>query len=296
MTNSAGAGLPQPDTILDLVVDHIDEVLPSSVFCAGFEDGAWRSEDLSADLIGWAADWILPTEELKGYNHASGVALLGKALSRVYKTIDYENRGEIGEILLHMILRRFFGSAKLISRIYFKDSANDTVKGFDCAHIIESDDGLELWLGESKLYKESYGAASAIYDELKLHLSRDYLKYEFAAITDKVPDDFPRRQEVLDLLSRRTSLDQTFQSVVVPIFISYDSDAAGNHRESTEAYFAALREEVLGNWESMKRRYEKWTLPRKIRAHVFFFPMDTKADLTRSFDERLKAWQTVTKI
>ena len=78
-----------PETILELVVEHTDELLPTSVFCAGFEDGAWRSEDLSYDLIAWAADWILPPEELSGYNHANGVALLGKALSRVYKTIDY---------------------------------------------------------------------------------------------------------------------------------------------------------------------------------------------------------------
>lgn len=289
---------PLPETILELVVDHADELLPSATFCAGFEDGSWRSSDLSGDLISWAADWILPSQELEGYNHANGAALLGKALSRVYATIDYERRGEIGELLLHMILRTFYKSSRLISRIYFKDAANDTVKGFDCAHIVEQGDNgqLELWLGESKLYQDGYGAATAIYDELKIHLDRDYLRYEFAAITDKIPEDFPQREKIIALLSRKTSLDQTFESVVVPIFISYNSEAAGRHKESTEDYIADLTDEVMGNWESMRKRYAKWTLPRKIRAHVFYFPMDTKADLTTAFDERLKAWQTLTKI
>lgn len=289
--------LPLPETILELVIDHADELLPSATFCAGFEDGAWRSSDLSGDLISWAADWILPAQELEGYNHATGTALLGKALSRVYKTIDYEKRGEIGELLLHIILRTFYGSSRLISRIYFKDAANDTVKGFDCAHIVDtgSNGELELWLGESKLYRDSYGAATAIYDELKIHLSRDYLRYEFAAITDKIPSDYPRREQIISLLSRKTSLDQTFKSVVVPIFISYDSVAASNHREGSEDYLADLKNEVMSNWDSLRSRYEKWTLPRQIRAHVFFFPMNTKADLTSAFDGRLKAWQALTK-
>lgn len=289
--------LPIPETILELVVDHTDNLLPSATFCAGFEDGRWRSDDLSLDLINWAADWILPTQELEGYNHATGTALLGKALSRVYSTIDFERRGEIGELLLHMILRKFYGSSRLISRIYFKDAANDTVKGFDCAHIVDTGTSgeLELWLGESKLYKDSYGAASAIYDELKLHLSRDYLRYEFAAITDKIPDDYPHRDKITALLSRTTSLDKTFKSVVVPIFISYDSEAAGKHRESTDEYLTDLRAEVMANWKSIRDRYENWTLPRQIRAHVFFFPMDTKTQLTSAFDGRLKAWQALTK-
>lgn len=287
-----------PETVLELVVERADELLPTSVFCAGFEDGAWRSEDLSFDLVAWAADWILPAEELSGYNHANGVALLGKALSRVYKTIDYEKRGEIGELLLHIILRKFFLSSRLISRIYFKDAANDTVKGFDCAHVVESSDGaeIELWLGESKLYQDSYSAATAIYDELKLHLSRDYLKYEFAAISDKIPQDYPQREKLIKLLSRETSLDQTFKSVVVPIFISYDSDAAGAHLENTEAYLADLQAEVQSHWDSLSGRYSKWTLPRKIRAHVIYFPMSTKSALTSEFDGRLKAWQSTTKI
>ncbi|OFS27100.1 DUF1837 domain-containing protein [Brevibacterium sp. HMSC07C04] len=287
-----------PATVLELVVEHADKLLPASVFCAGFEDGAWRSEDLSFDLVAWAADWILPAKELSGYNHANGVALLGKALSRVYKTIDYEKRGEIGELLLHIILRKFFLSSRLISRIYFKDAANDTVKGFDCAHVVESSDGadIELWLGESKLYEDSYNAATAIHDELKLHLSRDYLKYEFAAISDKIPQDYPQREKLIKLLSRETSLDQTFKSVVVPIFISYDSDAAGEHLENTEAYIADLQAEVQSHWGSLSRRYSKWKLPRKIRAHVIYFPMSTKSALTSAFDRRLKGWQSTTKI
>ena len=33
-----------------------------------------------------------------------------------------------------------------ISKVFFKDSPNDTVKGFDAVHVVESLDGLELWL------------------------------------------------------------------------------------------------------------------------------------------------------
>ena len=72
------------------------------------------------------------------------------------------------------------------SEIFYKDAPNDTVKGFDAVHVVEASDGLELWLGEVKLYKDIVSAVRDVENELKQHTTISYLRSEFAAIWRKV--------------------------------------------------------------------------------------------------------------
>jgi len=54
-----------------------------------------------------------------------------EAARLVYTTDNYQKRGEIGEIVLHLLLRDFCKSIPLISKVYFKDSPNVTVHVLD---------------------------------------------------------------------------------------------------------------------------------------------------------------------
>lgn len=286
-----------PPTILNMVVQEFDDAIPLLGVCAGHEDSRWRYRALSNDLIEWAMDWILPHDELDTISRTNAFRLMGKALSRIYKTADTELRGEIGELLLHIILRKFLNSERAISRIYFKDAANDTVKGFDAAHIVEvptadgSDGGLELWLGESKFFKNSSQAIGAVLDELELHLDTQYLRSEFAAISDKIESGWKHADRVKALLRQEVSLDQVFERVVIPVFITFNSDVTGRHTRSNEAYIDEVSAQMRQEWEAFRRRFEKRTMPREVKIQLILLPMATKKDLLDAFDERLKAWQ-----
>lgn len=266
----------------------------------GYEDGRWRHDALTFDLIAWATDWILTPQELQGFGQANSVVLLQKALSRIYSSEKFERRGEIGELLLHIILRRFMNSEKVISRLYFKDAANDTVKGFDAVHVVERSDSqgefLELWLGESKFYKDSGQAVKAVIEELREHLKANYLRSEFAAISDKVPAGWKHEATIRALLDRTKSLDKVFKRVVVPVFITFNSAVSARHFETTDAYLAEIREELLGEWDDFKEEFSGTELPREVRVHLILLPMSSKADLIEAFDGRLKAWQRVLKV
>lgn len=191
-----------PPTVLNVIVQEFDDAISLLGVCAGHEDAKWRYRALSEDLLSWAMDWILPHDELSGLTHANAWRLMAKAMSRIYKTADMKLRGEIGELLLHIILRRFLNSQRAISRIYFKDAANDTVKGFDACHVVSvpgldgADDELELWLGESKFFKSSSQAIGAVLEELELHLDSQYLRSEFAAISDKIESGWEHADKV----------------------------------------------------------------------------------------------------
>lgn len=104
--------------------------------CAGYELGKWREKQLAEYLIEWLPEFCLKYTEIKSLGSNNAVRLLKKAASNVYATKKFKNRGEIGEIILHAIIRHEFNTIPLISKIYYKDAPNDTVKGFDCVHVV----------------------------------------------------------------------------------------------------------------------------------------------------------------
>lgn len=85
----------------------------------------------------------------------------------------YLKRGEFGELILHLILRDFYQTIPLLSKIYFKDSRGHTVHGFDSVHIEPK--SKTLWLGESKLYTDG-----------KKGLTRDQLAYTLKLAWDNL--------------------------------------------------------------------------------------------------------------
>ncbi|MEW1820882.1 DUF1837 domain-containing protein [Arthrobacter sp. NPDC080031] len=291
----------RPETVLSVLVHNVENDVSLLGVCAGHEDKKWRYDALSRDLMEWAADWVLTHEEKSRFTAANAMALISKALSRIYTSTKKESRGEIGELLLHIILRKHLKSEQAISRIYFKDAPNMTVNGFDAVHIVEipaaDGDGtdLELWLGESKFYVDSYSAVTAVLAELEDHLGSDYLRTEFAAISDKISDSWAPAARVRALLSRTASLDTTFKRVVIPVFITFNSDITANHESSSGQYVSEISAHLESEWQSLKKRVGKKSLPREVRICLLLLPMATKERLVGAFDERLKAWQTASR-
>ena len=171
-----------PPPLLRTIIKQVEELPGLAGVCAGFEDGKWRFEQLAEHIIEWLPEFALNEREFSAMNGANARRALRAAAETIYTSEKYSNRGEVGEILLHAIIRQEFGSIPAISKIFFKDSPNDTVKGFDAVHVVEASDGLELWLGEVKLYQDISSAVHDVVAELKKHTRIKYLRSEFAAI------------------------------------------------------------------------------------------------------------------
>lgn len=286
-----------PDTVLDVIVQEFDEAVSLLGVCAGHEDKKWRYDALSLDMLNWAADWVLTHEERTNLNVANAGALMAKAISRVYTSDKYKNRGEVGELLLHIVLRRFLNSEQAISRIYFKDAPNDTVKGFDAVHIVETGGTgtngteLELWLGEAKFYVDSSSAVRAVLAELQEHLDKQYLRTEFAAISSKIDPTWKHAATLRSLLSQRVSLDDVFERVVIPVFITFDSGVLAKHETSSADYRTEIADHMRAEWDAFSGKLIDKPLPREVRVQLILLPMNTKSDLLDAFDRRLKSWQ-----
>jgi hypothetical protein len=278
---------PHPDPFL--IVRWCDAALtpPLIGVCAGYEQGEWRAQQLAKHLIEWIPEFALTFEERESLGGHNAAAMVGKAAQAVYTSDKYKRRGELGELLLHIILRQEFGSLPAISKYYFKDGSNETVKGFDAVHVIATGNDLELWLGEVKFYTDIKAAIREVSKEIKNHTERDYFRSESAFITNKIDNSWPHADKLKALLHRNRSLDEIFKQVVIPVLLTYESPSVMTHNAVSDQFREAVEQELKDHHET----YLSHGLTSPIRIQLIFFPLKEKILLTEHFDEVLKACQ-----
>lgn len=275
----------KPAPFLTALVKRLDPVPPLIGMCAGFEGGEWRCDQLADHILEWLPEFALTEQDLLEFGPANALRALRDAARYVYTSAKYGRRGEVGEILLHAIVRQEYGSVPLISKVFFKDSPNDTVKGFDGVHVVEAPDGLELWLGEVKLYKNAAEAVRDVVEELREHTRIDYLRTEFTAIWRKIDRSSPYRDALRPILEgRNTTMDAIFRRICIPVLLTYDSAAVAGHAVGGPEYVRA----VLGELERHHGRFAGADLPQEVRILLMLVPVGDKAALLDRFDRKLK--------
>ncbi len=91
--------------------------------------------------------------------------------------------GFFGEVLLHCVLKLFFKTDTLISKGYFYNPLTKReAPGYDAYHLIEENDTIGLWFGETKFHINYTNAVNDVLDKIKSSLSDDYLSTNLLAI------------------------------------------------------------------------------------------------------------------
>ncbi len=280
---------PHPDPFLQIRVERLDLDPSLAAFCAGYEQNEWRSKQLASHLLDWLPEFALKNSEWQGLQAHNARKLLSKAAQSIYTSPKYKSRGEFGEILLHIILRQYCKSVPAISKYYYKDSRNDTVKGFDAVHIVGNDDNWELWLGEVKFYNRISAAIKDVVEELRDHVDADFLRAEFTAITNKLDADWCDTSKLQLLLNKNTSLDDIFKVVRIPVLLTYDSSVVAGHSSVCDKFKAEFEKEVLAH----RQAFANANLPANLTIHLFLLPLKDKATLVAQMDEALKQCQAI---
>jgi len=286
-----GNSVADTRTPLLKIVVHEPAWLPELMaLCAGFENGAWRQSQFVDEIFGWLPSFVLPwSEQQRVLGSQTAVELLRAAARRVYDSDKYKSRGEFGELILHGVLLQEYRTQAAISKFWFKDAANDTVKGFDVVHISEIENELHLWLGEAKFYGDRSGAVRDAIESMKEHLTADYLRSEFALVSSKIDPGAPYASRLTELLHHNTSLDEVFAVLHLPILITYDSQAASSHAQSNQTYTDAIRDEITAAWNS----FVKGLPATDAVVHVILVPLPDKAALAAALHQKLDLWQNL---
>jgi hypothetical protein len=283
----AVAAYPHPDTFLEIKVQDLTIFPELSGACAGYEAGKWRCHQLAAHLIEWLPEFALRYREWNGIKWHNADKRLRQAAQTVYTSKQYRRRGEVGEILLHALIRQSFTTIPAISKYFYKDSSNDTVKGFDAVHVVVDKNAIELWLGEVKFYKNIRPAIRSVIKELRKHLRRNYLRSEFAAITNKIDDSWEYADRLKALLNPNTSMDKVFTRICIPVLLAYDSKTIAKYKKEDESFLGDFELEI----RAIHTKFAASRPPQSIHIHLFLLPLGRKSELATNFHERLMSLQ-----
>ena len=278
--------MKHPAPFLKLRVSDFEAEPWLVAMCAGYENGEWREDQLIEHAMEWLPEFSLKYSECVSLGAHNAVKLLRKAAKALYKTEKFKSRGEFGELFLHMILRQVYGTIPAICKMHYKDSRNDTVKGFDCVHVVSKDDELEIWIGEVKFYKEITSAIRDVVKELYEHTQRDYLRDEFVAITNKIDETWPHSERLRRLLDENISLDDIFDSVAIPVLLTYDSKTINSHEKITEEFEIEFEKEIRENFG----KFVEKELPDCINVSLILLPLRSKEDFQKKLHGELQLW------
>lgn len=272
------------------VIVHDATIDPSLLgLCAGYELGDWRAEKFADHLFEWLPDFCLTWSEIENLGSGNCVRLMRQAAKRIYNTDKFIGRGEFGEVIIHAVLRQVYNTLPAISKIYYKDSSNDTVKGFDAVHVVNQEDRLELWLGEAKFYASISNAIHKVVDELQEHTERDYLRDEFVAIINKIEDSWPYYEKLKELLDSNTSLDEIFDCSCIPVLLTYDSSTTNSFSRMSEDYKQEIKIEFRNYYDTFVSK----NIPENLTIHLILVPLDTKEQLVENLHQKLTSWQQI---
>ena len=272
------------------IIIHKDDTFPDlHGLCAGFESRQWRKDQLVNYLFEYLPEFALTYSELGNLTSENMVAKMRQVAASIYQSEKFKNRGEFGELLLHAIIREMYDTIPAISKIYYKDGPNETVKGFDAVHVIVTDKALELWLGEVKFYNNISNAISDVIEELNQHIKTRYVRNEFIAITNKIDTKWPHANILKTLLHPNTSLDDVFSNTCIPVLLTYDSSVLTRYDNKCDEYIQEISEELQIFHKNFCDKLDEFPLT----IHLFLFPLNTKAKLINSLESKLKIWQNL---
>lgn len=234
----------------------------------------------------------------------------------------FKKRGEFGELILHTILRDYFHTVPMLSKIYFKDTDGATVHGFDSVHIgkdLNDESKFSIYFGESKIYHRSSGKAGEngiddLLQDIKSHLKINFLKRECAIISKKRDgflsiddyDDTDTREEyesflnikndwysfLVNVTSGVNKLSDLLNSVTIPLICTYQSKIFSEgvtdmHEDFKAEYESEVR--ALHNRFTTKLAPLLGDLktPSGLNILLILLPIPSKRDLIRTLHQKL---------
>lgn len=209
----------------------------------------------------------------------------------------YLKRGEFGELILYYLLQEKLGKPQLISKLYFKDSYNSVVHGFDAVHFDKN--SKELWIGESKFYIDKNRALRDLVEDLYKHFNIDFFNQEFAIIKRRFGDLGIQDDDISTLLDPQTKQLSKIININACFFALFDSEIvnsfsyeAGTDKPSQQ-FLDVLKKAVEKTKVNFDRKISTYPYKDKLKIHLFLFPVNSKYKLIQALHEKLKREQAL---
>jgi hypothetical protein len=270
----------------------------------GFEDGRWMANKFSSFIWNNIKETALNQEERNALLEEEDTVLERSAKNLRLLNDDEDNDGgEIGEILLYGVMKKYYGALPIVPKIFYKQNTNDYAKGADSVHIVL--DGINdytLWLGESKFYNSlSSSRLDKIVSSVLGLLNSEKLKKELSIVTslkdlDLCVHDEEVRNKIKSDLKNGISLDEIKKHLHVPILLLHECPITFATKSIDDTYKANL---VANHLDLAKKYMQKQDTILKskiwkydeISFHLILFPVPLKSDVITPFFSKAKLYK-----
>jgi len=308
--NTTHLNLTDDSELFDIIIDDtlhnlsIDQSFNNKALLSlinDYEDGIWRLENFENFIFDSMVETALSASEKE--------ALLNKSFSRLQKSAKNlrllegeESGGEIGEILLYGIMKKYYNALPIVPKIFYKQNVNDYAKGADSIHLVlENDNEYSLWFGEAKFYNSlETSRLTKIVDSIANMLNTIKMKKELNIITE-IKDleiyinDIELLKRIRKDFSDSISIDKLKSKIHIPIMLLYECSITEMMIKSLneyEEYKVKIKEEHLN---IAKRFIKKQNEKLKeiygytdIKFHLIIFPIPNKSVIVESFTNKVK--------
>jgi HamA len=279
----------------------------SKGYCYGLKvdaNGNMRLKDLVEFIDTKLVDYAIPKKEideaskyLRDTGSTSKIVKLKKKANSLFT--DLQKTGEGGEILLYILVLEYLKLPQLISKMALKTSGKLHYQGADGVHVKYDNqtDRLNLYWGESKMYKSMSKAMDDCLDSVKGYLldsqsAKSVQERDLELITsninanvndEKLENALARYFDKDDLLSN----DIEYKAVC---FIGFDRKvyASKGVIKSTEEIRTTINEKVSDWYKTLGEKIKgRKKLPLK-EMHIFLMPFPSVEDFRRYFLSEIK--------
>ncbi|MDN6305960.1 MAG: DUF1837 domain-containing protein [Corynebacterium sp.] len=266
-------------------------------FLAHDANGAPAVEHLAGAMASATMDFCIPRSKIEQALAEYGATRSTAAIMSLEEQarnlfVKSESSGEGGELLLFLLMERVLQRPQLISKMPLKTNTEVHVHGSDGIHASLADDGvLDIYWGESKLYKSSSEAFRDCFESIAPYLR---------------PDGDSRRKQ--DLLLVRDHLNVTQIELAAHLLEYFDETNPKTLKvrwngvclvgfdHSNYPNIAALDEaqqqavsKAVGRWhKTVGRQLEKFEIVG-VNIDLFCIPMPDVADLRARVLKRMGA-------
>ena len=162
--------------------------------------------------------------------------------------------------------------------------------GFDAVHVDASRQ--ILWLGESKLYKNSSTAINELAKDVINHFNVNFFESEFQIITNRVHDTKINCDDyIIKLLNPETKILDKLASINICLFAGFESNNLLNFNKNN--FEETLMEEVKRLNDKMNSLLSKHPWIERLNIYLLTFPLEDKREFVSSLHQKLKGAQQI---
>lgn len=248
-----------------------------------YDEDVWRRQELIEHLLDWLPEMTLPPSTLANFGHLAARRLPKEALKALERYGSVDMPQIVAALMLHAILRHHFGAEPIACRIFVRIGG---VMRSTSAHIIQTREREEIWLGRSKLITAAthHEMVDAILEELRTALARDVLVEEREIIVQLREPRHLRSDRLGPVLDTSAKTSDLLRVLRLPVLIAYDSATLSPGFDPE--YVKQLREEVELEYERIKTRLGREL--DKVEVALFLVPVECADTLATEFEKRMR--------